>query len=459
MTILDEDIPDFQGLSDNAIKVIMFAFLDKDGDNELNRDEFLEFDSILRLNLGKHSVDVTFVEANYPFFYKSQFYQKIVTHVKSERFDMCIEVMLILNAVLVFTQDYPILAGEDVSQDPHYQDGYMDTIWEHLETIFTIVYVVEAMVKIMVNGWKIYFKSLRNAFDFLITVLVVLATAYVYCKLLKRERAVVLFLSNSMNTHYVYLTDPNGYDNHKLIQFVIMARVLRVGRLLFAIDQFRVFGAIPAEIIPAATSVFVMLCFTAYFFASLGMLLFGGVITRDPSNPTSELLEATGFMDSRYWANNFNDMFSSLNVLFNFMVVNNWTTQASGLENATGNKWLVRLFIFSFHLVGVIGISNVTTSLIINGFFQQLDKKIRDQDVPDEKIEGEGVLLTGSRAVFDPSRITGTETGLQNCAYSIRVKPMHKQTPSEVCEREILRQLFSKNSRSSSNLSEMLLTS
>jgi hypothetical protein len=99
-----------------------------------------------------------------------------------------------------------------------------------------------------------------------------------------------------------------------------MARVLRVGRLIFTIDKFRVFGAIPAEIIPAATNVFVMLFFTAYFFASLGMLLFGGVITRDPSNPAYKLLEATNFMNSGYWANNFNDMFSSLNVLFNFMV-------------------------------------------------------------------------------------------------------------------------------------------
>jgi hypothetical protein len=189
MKILDEDIPDFQGLSDGAIKAIMFAFLDKDGDNSLNRGEFLEFDSILRLNLGKNSVYATFVEINYPYFYKSQFYQTFVTYIKSARFDICIEVILILNAILVFTQDYPILAGEDVSQDHHYQDGYMDTIWEHLETIFTVVYVVEAMVKIIVNGWKLYIESLRNAFDFFITVLVVLATAYVYCKWSTHERA------------------------------------------------------------------------------------------------------------------------------------------------------------------------------------------------------------------------------------------------------------------------------
>jgi low affinity Fe/Cu permease len=225
-----------------------------------------------------------------------------------------------------------------------------------------------------------------------------------------------------------------------------------VGRLLFAIERFRVFGAIPAEIIPAASSVFVLLCFTAYFFASLGMILFGGLITRDPLNDTSQLLEGTSFTASKYWANNFNDMLSSLCVLFNLMIVNNWITEASGLEAASGHRWLVRLFIFSFHLVGVIGISNVTTSLIINGFFQQFDQ-LKSGAASDEKIEE--VVLTGSwsksRAIFDPSIITGTETGLPNILYSVRVKSRHSFSPSVINDREVLRKLFSKASDSSSD--------
>ena len=113
------------------------------------------------------------------------------------------------------------------------------------------------------------------------------------------------------------------------------------------------------------------------------------------------------------------------------------------MEHATGNKWSVRLFVFSFHLVGVIGISNVTTSLIINGFIQQLDK-IKQQNVPDEKIEENEVLLTGSGAILDPSCITGTETGSRDrVVYSVRVKPKHRVAPSEMCEREILQKLFS----------------
>ena len=223
-----------------------------------------------------------------------------------------------------------------------------------------------------------------------------------------------------------------------------------MGRLLFAIDQFRMFGAIPAVIIPATTSVFAMLCCTAYFFASFGMLLIGGFITRDPSNPTSELLEPTGFMDSRYLANNHcNDMFSSLNVLFNHgskQVDNKGIRRKMPLETSGWSGSLSFLFT-SWELC----ISNEPISIILNGFFHQL-KKIKDRAVQDGNIEGEEVLLTRSQAIFYPSHMTGRETGLQNCVYySIRVKPMHKVAPFEVCEREMLRKLFSQESRSSTS--------
>jgi hypothetical protein len=78
----------------------------------------------------------------------------------------------------------------------------------------------------------------------------------------------------------------------------------------------------------------------------------------------------------------------------------------------------------------------------------------------DEKIEGGGeeVVLTGSwsksRAIFDPSIITGTETGLPNILYSVRVKSRHSATPSDINDREVLRKLFSKSSDSSSILEE-----
>ena len=137
-----------------SIKAIMFVFLNKDGDNVLNPDEFLKFDLILQLNLGKHLVQAIFLKSTIHPSTNIIFSDTCVTYVKSARFHICIEVILILNAILVFIQVYPILVGEDVAQNPHYhQDSNLDTIWKHLERISTVVYVVEAMVNIMVNGW------------------------------------------------------------------------------------------------------------------------------------------------------------------------------------------------------------------------------------------------------------------------------------------------------------------
>jgi len=428
MTILNQDIPEILRLSGEE-KSIIFGFLDKDGDNTISRDEFLEFGTVFLLKLEKKSDYATFVETRLPSISRSHFYQTLCKSVKSIRFESSVDIVLVLNASIVAAQDYPMLAGQDVSQDPSYQNGYMDTVYEKAETIFTVLYVIEAMLKIMVNGWKHYIETPRNCYDFFITILVVLASAYVYY--------------------------PNAYNNHAIIEFVVMARVLRLGRLLFRMKRFRLFGLISLEIIPAATSVFMVLLFIGYFFSSLGMLLYGGVISRDPSNPVSQsLLEADDFVDGNYWANNFNDMFSGMNVLFNWLVVNNWTTQTSGMEHAlsggghvTGSKWLVRLFFFSFYLLGVIGISNVITSFIINAFFQQL-QTIEHRQGPDEVIEGEA-LIRGSRAVFESSLVTGTDTGLRNTVFYAHIRPKHMDV--ELDERAALRRLFSRSSTASSD--------
>merc|ERR1712161_49384 len=66
------------------------------------------------------------------------------------------------------------------TEDTHYNDGNIDTVWELMEAVFTMVYVLEAILKIMVLGWKRYSQSGRNIFDFSITLMAVLASAYVY---------------------------------------------------------------------------------------------------------------------------------------------------------------------------------------------------------------------------------------------------------------------------------------
>lgn len=205
------------------------------------------------------------------------------------------------------------------------------------------------------------------------------------------------------------------------------------------------------------------------------------MITRDPENPLSfALLEADDFVDNGYWANNFNDMMSGVNVLFNLLVVNNWTgnftaspsidgslscfvvkfychlTCASliiseceiGFEYVTGSK-MVRLYFFFFNLIGVIVISNVVTSFIINAYMQQMDT-IAKRLGYEEKI-GNEALIKGAQGTFDATTVTGTATGLRSI-YIARIKPRHMDV--EIDEQEALRNLFTRasiNSNDSSN--------
>lgn len=93
-----------------------------------------------------------------------------------------------------------------------------------------------------------------------------------------------------------------------------------------------------------------------------------------------------------------------MNVLFNLLVVNNWTECEIGFEYVTGGK-SVRFFFFFFHLLGVIVINNVVIAFIINAFFQQL-KTIADRTGWEEQVEGEATIK-GARAMFRASTITG----------------------------------------------------
>jgi len=162
------------------------------------------------------------------------------------------------------------------------------------ESLFTVIYCFEIFVKVSVYGWNNYIESLKNRFDFTITLMAAVSSAIVYY--------------------------PNEFSNSRLIRMIVMARVLRLSRLLTANRTFQLLMKVQAEILPAATSVILVLFYMLYFFATLGVHWFGGLITRDPNNSKAALLLESDFAESDYWANSFNDMTSAINVSTHFDV-------------------------------------------------------------------------------------------------------------------------------------------
>mmetsp|Transcript_3392 Transcript_3392/g.4986 ORF Transcript_3392/g.4986 Transcript_3392/m.4986 type:complete len:187 (-) Transcript_3392:396-956(-) len=179
-----------------------------------------------------------------------------------------------------------------------------------------------------------------------------------------------------------------------------------------------------------------------YLFSTLGNILFGGMISRDPSNRLSYLVLDTEFADSDYWANNFNDLLGGMNVLFNLLVINNWTECEAGFEAVTESKW-TRLFFFAFHIAGVVMVNNVVVAVVINHFIDQWDKQHELNSV--DNVAGEAIII-GRHAIFNAREITGTKTGATG-DYVARVR-----RTSQMGQQAFLRRIFSRSSSDGSGV-------
>ena len=379
--VLNEDCPEVRFIPD-AEAEILFAILDRDGTEDISEDEFMSFCEVMLLQFEQAAAYLTFVERHFPDFFNSRYYQSLSGMIKSDRFESAVDIAVLVNAVFVAIQSYPELIGNVTSEKAHIREGYIDTVWEGFQTLFTVLYCFEMFLKIVIFSWKQYWESFRNRFDAAITILSLSCTIFVYY--------------------------PNHFSDARLIRFVVMARVLRLVRVLVAMKQFQVIGQTFLDIIPAARRILSFLIAIVYIFSVIGMQLFGGMVTRDPSNPISARLEGTTFADSEYWANNFNDMLSSFNVLFNLLVVNNWTTMSNAMVVVCDSK-MVRYYFIAFHILGVIVVGNLVVAFIIDSFLNEWQEIAGDSSQIDT---GDAVITKTKRAIFDAHIITGTETNL-----------------------------------------------
>ncbi len=321
-------------------------------------------------------VNPTWLEKTFPDLLDNELYQKICTIINSSLFDHAIDIIVLINAIVVIAQSYPELSGQSITSDPKLSDGLIDTPWEIVETLFTLVYVIEMVAKILVLGFKEYSSSVRNLFDGFITVLAVGATIIVYI--------------------------PDGINNTHLIRFIVMARVIRVFRLFMVIKPFKVMSRTFLGVLPAAGRITLLLFCVVYTFSAIGMHFFGGNVTRDPNNPMSYVLEGTAFADNFYWRNNFNDLLSGMNVCFNLLVINNWNEMESGII-AISNKYS-RYYFLAFFICGVIIVNNLVVAIVIDYFVSELDAvdeevEARETRAGLKKLEGNGkqILFDGEK--------------------------------------------------------------
>jgi hypothetical protein len=161
---------------------------------------------------------------------------------------------------------------------------------------------------------------------------------------------------------YYFLTQTRTRDYNtivKLLEMVIFMRMLKLLTLLYEIKVMRIIIETMRNLVKPLLNLFGVLFTIYYLFALIGMLAFGGKVTKN----AAAIIEDPGIPDT-YHLDNFNDLLSSLVTLFTLMVVNNWMVQVQMYVSIMGNSYWRWYFCFFFYFSVVIGINIVVAFAI-----------------------------------------------------------------------------------------------
>eukprot|EP00117_Sycon_ciliatum_P038214 scpid46221/ scgid28441/ Two pore calcium channel protein 2; Voltage-dependent calcium channel protein TPC2 len=110
-----------------------------------------------------------------------------------------------------------------------------------------------------------------------------------------------------------------------------------------------------------------------YIFASIGMIAFANQEAFNDRNVTMRSTVCGTYEQLKYYPNNFNDFASSLVVLWDLMVVNNWGVFLEGFTYATSTAWSQVYFVCWWLVSAVLGI-NLFIAMLLEAFVTRLDK-------------------------------------------------------------------------------------
>ena len=256
--------------------------------------------------------------------------RRLVRVVRSRGFEIVVAVVLMCNAGFVF---------RDIGTEG--QGTYAEDVWswEAAELCFSLTYALEMWLKIRAFGCGRYWRHPLNAYDGTITIISGVGELYIFW--------------------------PNGYNDPSLVRYVLIARLLRLLRLLSVFPGFRLIFGTARRIIPTFGTFIGMLWCIISAFAAAGVTVFGGQVHLN-STVLAGMVKTGAFPDTYYYMN-FNDFPSSILTLFTLLIVNNWFLVMDGVVAVTGTQWSRAYFVF-FYVVGVMMALNLVLAIILEGF-------------------------------------------------------------------------------------------
>eukprot|EP00055_Hartaetosiga_balthica_P000120 m.135708 g.135708 ORF g.135708 m.135708 type:complete len:776 (-) comp10155_c0_seq1:130-2457(-) len=344
--------------------VLCFKALDLESDGRLTRDEFYRFYDVVNLNwqldaFATLGADYQYLSGKYwPDWRKS-----LRSFVKGKWMEYTINIVILCNVAFIVTE-------ASVNKNGSHNNV------ARFQVVFYALFLLEAALKIVGLG-KDYFKDGWHRFDFLI---ITASTA-------------LLIVEETVGD------TPVGV-------FATIVRAFRLARIFRAHPTFKKVTEVMAYIFPKMLRFFIALLCVYYFFAVIGMMLFGGKIPEcssldaEPSVICQNLFKALGsYYDQEkgiglhFQLMSFDNVLYSYNTLFHLMIINNWQVTMTGHQIALNSNFS-RIYFFVYYLITVIVVSNIVVAFVLDAFQVLYDSRVsEDKDSENYKRQSEEVHL------------------------------------------------------------------
>ncbi|XP_068682209.1 two pore calcium channel protein 1-like isoform X2 [Montipora foliosa] len=314
-TLLNEVCPKWSP----ARVALLWHVLDDNNDGKIGKKDFLMVADVLNVKVIEVKDQVNLFEKFMPRIYNSRISAKIRVFVCHKYFMYFFDLVIFANAIFIALEQ------------------------NDAEVFFLAIFNLEIALKLYTYGFKEFFSSYWNIFDFLVITSATLALI--------------------IETSYESLQ-----SSQSVLDFLMVLRVLRLVKVMGTIKRFQVIIGTIMQIGPAMSTYGAIMFVLYYIYAIVGMEVFGNLIKTEGSYPSVNGNETDGgnltefcgniklkdsdFYADRYCNNNFNNILRSFKVLFDLMVVNQWHIITQGYVRVT-NKF-ARIYFLTFHLLCVI---------------------------------------------------------------------------------------------------------
>ncbi|CAM6101096.1 unnamed protein product [Calypogeia fissa] len=335
-------------INDEDMEAVFLA-LDDSGDFKINREEFEDLCAAISLKFDKNDQPQWLQE--FPSLYNSYYFTKLREFVRSKTFDYIILGMLTLNLITVIIETTLDL-----------EDDAAQKVWQEVELSFGWIYLVELVLKVLVYGFNNYWRSGANRFDFFITWIIVIGETLAFAL-------------------------PDGLpflNNSEWIRYLLIARLLRLVRVLMQFERFRVKLTTFLNLIPNLLRYLGIIFFLLCIYCSVGVQTFGGLVYE--GNPK---LIGTSMEEDDYFVHNFNDYPTGMVTLFNLLVMGNWQNWLETYA-VLSPAWWAALYFLSFYVIAVLFLLNLIVAFVLEAFFAEIDiaEEVKEVEREEQSIPG-----------------------------------------------------------------------